>query len=195
MRLGIIFVAIKAQSIELGITLAWPADTFLNLDSLLIQLQDKVTEKWHQFGIALGVEEEILDRCLKYPPEQSIVEMLDHWLRNYDCEERSWKEVARALRQIEHHQLAKEIKSIDKTGHDYDSDRINLCVKNAVIEEICYLNTESDDVPDDALQQSKSDPADESPSPKKCHDDNDNPEDFLHGDIIKYANKLLCTWP
>ena len=91
----------------------------LNLDSLMIRLKDKVTEKWHQFGVALGVEKEVLDRCLNYPPEQSIVEMLDHWLRSCDPEERHWRDVAKALRQIEHHQLAEEIESIDKTGHDF----------------------------------------------------------------------------
>ena len=89
----------------------------LNLDSLLIQLQDKVTQKWHQFGVALGVEKEILDQCFNSPPEQSIVEMLDHWLRSYEHEIRNWRDVARALRQIKFHQLAKEIESIDKTGH------------------------------------------------------------------------------
>ena len=88
----------------------------LNLDSLLIQLQDKVTRKWHQFGVALGIEKEILDRCRNYPPEQSIIEMLDHWLRNYEHEKCNWRDVARALRQIKFHQLAKEIESIDKTG-------------------------------------------------------------------------------
>ena len=57
----------------------------LNLDSLMIRLKDyKVTEKWHQFGEALGVEKEVLDRCLNYPPEQSIMEVLDHWLRSCD---------------------------------------------------------------------------------------------------------------
>ena len=91
----------------------------LNLDNLLIQLKDKITEKWHQFGVALGVEKEILDQYLKYPPEQSIMEMLDHWLRSCDLEERNWRDVAKALRQIGHHQLAKEIESIDKTGHDF----------------------------------------------------------------------------
>ena len=50
----------------------------LTLDSVLIPLKNKVTEKWYQFGVALGVEKEILDRCLNYLPEQSIVEMLDH---------------------------------------------------------------------------------------------------------------------
>jgi hypothetical protein len=70
----------------------------------------------HQFGVALGVEKEVLDRCLNYPPEQSIVEILDHWLMS---KEWNWRDVARALRQIEHHQLAKEIENIDKTGHDF----------------------------------------------------------------------------
>ena len=92
----------------------------LNLDSLLIRLQDKVTQKWHQFGIALGVEKEVLDR-LNYPPEQSIVEMLDHWLRNCTLEKRNWREVARALRQIKYQQLAREIERIDKTGHHNDN--------------------------------------------------------------------------
>ena len=50
-------------------------------------------------------------------------------------------------------------------------------------------NTESDDVPG-VLQQPKSDQADESPPsipPKKRHDFNNNPEDFEHGEVIKYV--------
>ena len=86
----------------------------LNLDSLLIQLQGKVTRKWYQFGVALGVEKEILDRYLKYLPEQSIVEILDHWLRR--SEGQSWGDVARALKQINYNELAEGIESIDKMG-------------------------------------------------------------------------------
>ena len=99
----------------------------LNLDSLLIRLKDKVTEKWYQFGVALGVEKEILDRYLNYPPEQSIV-MLDHWLRSCDLEGWNWRDVAKALRQIEHHQLAEEIENIDKTGHNLHNNNIILIV-------------------------------------------------------------------
>ena len=71
-------------------------------------------------GVALGVEKGVLDRCLNYPSEQSIVDMLDHWLRNCALEKRNWREVARALRQIEYQQLAKDIESIDKAG-SYDN--------------------------------------------------------------------------
>ena len=91
-------------------------DIALNLDSLLIQLQDKVTQDWHKFGVALGVEKEVLQRCLTYPPEQSIIEILDHWLRNHV--EQSWMEIARALRQINYHQLAEDIENVEKTGKD-----------------------------------------------------------------------------
>ena len=90
-------------------------DNALNLDSLLIQLQDKVTQDWHQFGEALGIEKEVLHRCLNSPPEQSIIEILDHWLRR-DVEQRSWMEIARALRQINYRQLAEDIENIDRTG-------------------------------------------------------------------------------
>ena len=100
-------------------------DISLNLDSLLIQLQGKVTPKWYQFGVALGIEKEILDRYLNYPPEQGIVEILDYWLRS-DMEQ-NWREIARALRQINHHQLAKEIENIDKTGSNF------VCMKPVVL--------------------------------------------------------------
>ena len=90
-------------------------------------MQDKVTEKWHQFGIALGVEKEVLDRCLNYPPEQSIVEILDHWLRRDNVEQLSWMEISRALRQINFLQLAEEIESIDKTGNE-SLKTIMLCL-------------------------------------------------------------------
>ena len=89
-------------------------DIALSLDSLLIQLQDKVTQEWHVFGIALGIEKEVLDCYLNYPPEQSIVEILDHWLRK-DVEP-TLGEIAKALKQINHHKLAEEIESIDETG-------------------------------------------------------------------------------
>lgn len=88
----------------------------LNLDNLLIQLQDKVTARWHQFGVALGIEKDILDRCLNYPPKQSMVEILDYWLRSLSDSQQSWGEIARALRQINYHHLAEEIESIEKTG-------------------------------------------------------------------------------
>jgi hypothetical protein len=56
----------------------------------------------------------VLDQYLQYPPEQNIVEILDHWLR-WDGEQ-SWGDVANALRRINYDKLAEGIESIDKTG-------------------------------------------------------------------------------
>ena len=53
--------------------------------------------------------------------------MLNNWLRSCDLEERNWRDVAKALRQIEHHQLAKEI---DKTGHSLHNSMLVIISNN-----------------------------------------------------------------
>ena len=53
------------------------------LDSLLIQQQSEITPKWYQFGEAIGIEKKVVDKYKHYSPEQSIVEILDNWLRNH----------------------------------------------------------------------------------------------------------------
>ena len=56
-------------------------DKFLNLDNLVTQLRPHITPKWYEFGVAIGVAKEVLEKCLGYPPEECIVEVLDYWLR------------------------------------------------------------------------------------------------------------------
>ena len=55
----------------------------MDLDNLLINLRSEVTPKWHQFGVAVGMSEEILKKYFNYSPEECIVEVFDYWLRNY----------------------------------------------------------------------------------------------------------------
>ena len=83
----------------------------MNLDCLLIQLRSQVTSKWHQFGLAVGISKEILDQYANYPPGECIVEVLDYWLRNHRTTgtKPTWGDVAKALREIELHQLAESI--------------------------------------------------------------------------------------
>ena len=87
----------------------------LTLDSLLIQLRPEVTPIWYQFGVALGIPEEVLNNCVGYPDEECIVEVLDHWLRNYKGKS-TWKDVAKALKDVELYQLADSILNIYQTG-------------------------------------------------------------------------------
>lgn len=82
---------------------------------MLIQLQADIIPKWYQFGEALEIQKEVLTKCSSCPPEESIVEMLDHWLRNYPGRP-TWKEVANALKKINLQQLAVDIERVYETG-------------------------------------------------------------------------------
>ena len=65
----------------------------VDLDKLLIQLRSHVTPRWYEFGIAAGIEKEVLDKFAKQcSPEECIVEMLDYWLRGGEIP--TWREVA-----------------------------------------------------------------------------------------------------
>ena len=58
-------------------------DESLNLDSLLIQLRIHVTPKWHQFGVAIGMSENLLQQYSGYPADERLIEILDYWLNNH----------------------------------------------------------------------------------------------------------------
>ena len=59
-----------------------------------------MTPKWYQFGVAIGIEENVLERYSNYPDEVCIVEVLDHWLRNNHTKP-TWRRVGEALKKIE----------------------------------------------------------------------------------------------
>jgi hypothetical protein len=153
-------------------------------------LQDKVTQNWYQFGVALGIEKDVLDRYLNYPPEQSIVEILDHLLRR-DVEQLSWMEVAGALRQINFHQLAEEIESITETGNESPRQNNNYIVVQFIIILILgrlLIEVNMDDVPDDLLHRSQFDlDDDEAPPPIPPKRFEEDPEESQYDDILKYV--------
>ena len=74
-----------------------------------------MTPKWYQFGLAVGLDKEILDRYTSYSSEVCIVEVLDYWLRNHHTKP-TWRDVAEALNEIELHQLGEEILRVYETG-------------------------------------------------------------------------------
>jgi pyrroloquinoline quinone (PQQ) biosynthesis protein C len=71
---------------------------------------------WHQLGEALGISEESLDRYASHPPEESIIKMLDQWLRG-GSRKRTWRDVADALKKIGLEQLARDIEKVYETGN------------------------------------------------------------------------------
>ena len=87
----------------------------LNLDNLLIQLRTQVTPSWYQFGLALGVAKDVLNKYSKCPKEESLVELADYWLRNSPTKP-TWRDVAKALKKIGFDSLANDILNVYKTG-------------------------------------------------------------------------------
>jgi hypothetical protein len=89
----------------------------VNLDILLILLKDKLTPKWYEFGLVVGVPKEVMDAYLGYPSDQCLIEVLDYWLRYHpDPGQLKWGEVAQALKEIKLHQLAEKALQISTTG-------------------------------------------------------------------------------
>ena len=82
---------------------------------MLIQIKAAVTSRWYQLGEALGVSKESLYRYSSHPPEESIIEMLDQWLRS-GPQRRTWRDVTEALRKIGLQQLASDIEKVYETG-------------------------------------------------------------------------------
>lgn len=92
-------------------------DLSIDLDKLLIQLRPLVGSKWYQFGEAVGINKEVLDKYAKNClPEDCIIEVLDYWIRNHDVGQLTWRDVARVLRAIGLRQLAGDIESVYSTG-------------------------------------------------------------------------------
>ena len=76
------------------------------LDNLLIQVRTQVTPKWYQFGLALGVDKEVLNKYSTCPQEESIVELADYWLRNSPTKP-TWRDVHEALKKTGFDSLSK----------------------------------------------------------------------------------------
>ena len=89
-------------------------DESLNLDSLLIQLRAHVKPKWHEFGIAIGVPEELLDQYSSYPADERLIEVLNYWLN--DHQNPTWRDIAKLLHDTELHELAESIMNVHETG-------------------------------------------------------------------------------
>ena len=58
-----------------------------------------MTSKWHQFGLTLGVPRKILDQLTDYSEEDSLIEVLDYWLKHHPNQP-TWQEVVDAQDKI-----------------------------------------------------------------------------------------------
>ena len=93
----------------------------------MIQIRHEVTPKWYKFGLAVGINKEILDEFSNFPPEECIVEMSDLWLRTSETIV-TWRAVADALKEIGCHRLAEKILKVYKTGETFSNVGKDYCL-------------------------------------------------------------------
>ena len=75
----------------------------LDLNNLLDQIGEEVASEWYQFGRAIGISEEMLDKCSNRSPQEAVVEVLDYWIRNHNP---SWEDVPEMLNEVGFRELA-----------------------------------------------------------------------------------------
>ena len=83
----------------------------VDLDSLLMLLKEELAPKWYDFGLVVGVPQELMDSYSGYPPDQCLTEVLDYWLRQHPGEMK-WTEVADALKAVQLNQLAEKAQKL-----------------------------------------------------------------------------------
>ena len=76
----------------------------LRLEQILIKLQGKVTSQWYLFGLAFGVPNDILEQLHDYSEEESLIELLDYWMRHHPGQP-TWQEIADAQEKVEFYQI------------------------------------------------------------------------------------------
>ena len=86
-------------------------------------MKPTITDNWYQFGEALDIHKKVLEECSRYSSDQSLVEILDNWLRNHSGQP-TWNEIAEALEEIGLKQLAFDIRCVYETGSYYGNNYV-----------------------------------------------------------------------
>ena len=103
--IGIFFAVVPVEQISE----AQDKQPQVDLDNVLMQIRDEVAPLWREFGEAVGVPKEILDKCSeRYQPDQCLVEVVDDWLSR-NQEKITWNDVAQAVKDIALEKLAQKI--------------------------------------------------------------------------------------
>ena len=93
---------------------------------MLIQVKAEVTPLWYEYGVVLGVPQDILNelRGMNADDIDKLIEVLDFWFRKFPASGGpSWKEVALSLREIGLNELAARIMTVYTTGEENNRGR------------------------------------------------------------------------
>ena len=89
----------------------------VDLDSLLILLKEELASKWYDFGLVVGVPQELMDSYSGYPSDQCLTEVLDYWLRHHTGTMK-WMEVADTLKAVKLNQLAEKAQLLTSSAQN-----------------------------------------------------------------------------
>ena len=89
----------------------------MDLDSLLILLKEELAPKWYDFGLVVGVPQELMVSYSSYPLDQCLTEVLDYWLRHH-AGMMKWAEVADAVKAVELNQLAEKAQLLSSSAQE-----------------------------------------------------------------------------
>ena len=70
---------------------------------------------WYQFGLAVGIAQNVLDSYLEFPPDKCLVEVLNYWLTNHDSQ-LTWQDVTEALNEMQLYHSVGSTSDEIKTG-------------------------------------------------------------------------------
>ena len=89
--------------------------TIPNLSDLTMALCNRVADKWKRLGVYLGLPKAALDTIKRESSEDSLMEMLDCWLKQVTPPP-SWVTIIEAIEALGDKQLAVELKTKYCTG-------------------------------------------------------------------------------
>ena len=72
----------------------------LTLNSLSVKLHS-ISPLWYQFGLAVGISQNILNSYTDLPPDKCLVNVLSYWLTNHHSKP-TWQDVVQALNEMKH---------------------------------------------------------------------------------------------
>ena len=76
------------------------SENLLTLDSLSIKLHS-ISPLWYQFGLAVGISQNVLNSYTDLPPKKCLENVLNYWLTNHHSKP-TWQDVMQALNEMKH---------------------------------------------------------------------------------------------
>ena len=89
----------------------------INREKLFRLLQSEVAPKWYQFGMAVGIKEEVLEELKSqktFSVDEYLHKVLDYWLRTTQP---TWTVITEALKRINLPHLAHDIEAKTNKGN------------------------------------------------------------------------------